>query len=79
MLQLPTDNAGQLLKGAVETALQVRVSHHQDALLVPGDQADLFWDASIQLQQKRCHTVRHHTGKLKQGVGPAAAGDTSPC
>lgn len=39
----------QLLKGTVKAALQVRVGHNQDAFLIPGHQADLFWNACIQL------------------------------
>lgn len=53
----------QLLEGTVEAALQVRVSHHQDALLVSRHQADLLRNARIQLWEGKQWGQR---GRLSQ-------------
>lgn len=52
-LQRAVGSSQQFLEGAVKAALQVGVGHHQNALLIPGDQADLLWQSSIQLKSRR--------------------------
>lgn len=47
----------QLLEGAVKATLQVGVRHNQDTFLIPGHQADLLWNACIQLGTKKRNLI----------------------